>query len=136
MKYFIKEEPYKVRSSRGTIDYKVFAPIGGDGRVACHSSCMSRHDAQQSLNGIRENHIRTANPSDEPMADTEYHQWVESNGDGHRINDLTGYLSDYYDFVKGVDKLDSGTLQTLQHIHSHYYWKKYHADKSELGAYL
>lgn len=56
----------------------------------------------------------------QPVTETHYFQWLEVNGEGHRIDDLQSYLK-AQGFEIGVDALPKDTVDFLQTIHK--FWE-------------
>lgn len=60
----------------------------------------------------------------EPMEESAFYKWLESNATDYPIEDKVGYLKTL-GFVHGKDKVDDRALQYLWTISHYYYQIKY-----------
>ena len=64
-----------------------------------------------------------SNPIFKPMAETEYFKWLMSNEFDNidAIATKSKFLSEVYGFVKGVDRISSDALKSMNFIESFYF---------------
>ena len=64
--------------------------------------------------------INDLNPSDAPMAETNFYHWLFSNYLDNRLDCKTAYLESF-GFIIGKDTVDCDTLNALGYIHDLYF---------------
>ena len=70
------------------------------------------------------NTIKTLNPADKPMVDTDYYHWLAVGGFANdRLQCKIGYLRSK-GFTRGKDKIDQATIGLLNHISSCYFYQE------------
>lgn len=67
--------------------------------------------------------ITELNPYHKPFVELDYFQWLKDTRKSniHAIETKTEYLSNRFDFVRGVDSIDRRTMNTLKYTEQFYF---------------
>jgi len=76
--------------------------------------------------------IRALNPVDQPMVETDYHEWLGMYDTGNNIDNKKLYLQSAINFIIGEDTIDKDVIETLRYIESNYYRLKFVAEDQKL----
>jgi len=66
-------------------------------------------------------HFDKLNPKHSPIVNTDYYRWLGGHYNDNSIVNILGYLNDRFGFVKGVDTINSRSIETHNYISDLYF---------------
>jgi hypothetical protein len=66
-------------------------------------------------------HFDKLNPRHSPIVNTDYYRWLGGHYNDNSIVNILGYLNDRFGFVKGVDTINSRSIETHNYISDLYF---------------
>ena len=66
-------------------------------------------------------HFDKLNSRNSPIVNTDYYRWLGGHYNDNSITNILGYLNDRFGFVKGVDTINSRSIETHNYISDLYF---------------
>ena len=66
-------------------------------------------------------HFDKLNSRNSPIVNTDYYRWLGGHYNDNSIVNILGYLNDRFGFVKGVDTINSRSIETHNYISDLYF---------------